>query len=103
MSCEQLLIFLAAGAGGGFIYALLSRGGVLILPQLTKLQDRYVLDLGFIGSMAIGAAVAVGVDNKPEMAFLAAIAGPSVLEALVAKVTAFIGVKPNGNPPTDGK
>lgn len=84
MTWTEALLFLGAGAGGGLLRHLLSKGG-LVLPRITTIRGERLLRMGFLASMVIGAGVGLLIDNSPITAFTTGYAGPHALEKLIGK------------------
>jgi len=88
MTYDNFCYWAVAGAAGALVRICLVYHGRIMLPRFGRVPDgRLYLDVGFCGALVIGIACAVLVDNNWLMAFSSAIAGPHVLEGLVATLS----------------
>lgn len=74
-----------AGMAGAVIRSLLVHNGSVLLIRYWEKNGKKGIDLGIVGSMLIGAAVGVVVDQSPVAAFIGAISGSLLLEELAKK------------------
>lgn len=89
----RLAEYWMCGVAGGLIHDLLAHKGLKLWSYDRRSR---VLRLGFIGSALLGVGAAVLADGSMVTAFAAAIAGPHVIEVLVARLmpqVADVGVK----------
>jgi len=79
----RLAEYWMCGVAGGLIHDLLAHKGLKLwsYEKVTR-----CLRLGFIGSAILGVAAAILADGTYVTAFAAAIAGPHIIEAAVARL-----------------
>ena len=85
LTTHEVCLFLLAGACGGLLRHLLSKGG-LILPSKKRQNGETLLRLGFITSMLIGAGMGLLIDHHWLTAFGYGIAGPYTIEKLAQRL-----------------
>lgn len=89
-SLEQIVVFMAAGLFGGFVRALVTGKGMIMLPKIEHVDGGSPhLNLGFLAPMIIGAGAgllgpyAFGVNGV--LSFLSGYAGTDLLENVVER------------------
>jgi len=88
---ENFWLYVMAGVAGGLVRSLLVRHNGILLPRLVRLKGHHtVLDLGFLGSVCLGVGASILVDHSWQVAMASAIAGPHLLEEIVARITGVV-------------
>jgi len=85
----HLRTYWLCGFAGGILHDLLVHHGCLTMPRYSR--ERAELNLGTLGSAAIGIGAAILADNSPIVAFSAAIIGATALREGVRCYGEFAG------------
>jgi hypothetical protein len=84
---EHLRTYWLCGLAGGIVHDLMMNHGCLTLPHYNR--ERREMNLGTLGSAAIGIASAIFADNSPVVAFASSIVGATALREAVLRYLGY--------------